>query len=72
VLMTVLLMMAAQFAGISRLVYHTVDATGSDPTNGAVRPVASQLLPRARRRPWRISCGRCTRWTLAWGASDGN
>ena len=71
VLMAVLQMVAARLAGIDRLVYHTVDAPGSEPYQEARRRVDG-LLP-AGATPRVADLVRAVHaMGFAWGVSDGN
>ena len=72
VLMAVLQMVAAQLAGIDRLVYHTVDATGSEPYREARRRVDGHLLPAGATLRVADLVRAVHAMGCSWGVSDGN
>ncbi len=72
VLMAVLQMFAARLAGIDRLVYHTVDASGSEPYQEAKRRVDTQLLPAGAMPRTTDLVHVVHAMGFAWGVSDGN
>jgi hypothetical protein len=70
--MAVLQMIAARIAGIDRLVYHTVDATGSEPYQEARRRLDAQLLPEGATPRVADLVRAVHEMGFAWGVSDGN
>jgi hypothetical protein len=71
VLMAVLQIVAAHLAGIDRLVYHTVDADGSEPYREALR-VVETLLPLGARVGVDELVSAVHALGFVWGFSDGN
>ena len=71
VLMAVLQMIAARLAGVGALVYHTVDATGSEPYQEAKRRVDALLPEGAAPRVADLVQG-VHAMGFSWGVSDGN
>jgi hypothetical protein len=72
VLMAALQMMAARLAGVDGLVYHTVDAAGSEAYEEAKRRVAAQLLPVGATPSVAEVVRAVHAMGFTWGVSDGN
>jgi hypothetical protein len=71
VLMSILQALAARMAGVTRLVFHTVDAEGAAPLSEALDTMAA-LFPERAAIPTSEAVLRVLGRGYEWGASDGN
>jgi hypothetical protein len=71
ILMAILQLLAARLAGIDRLVYHTVDASGAEPYQEAQRRLRALLPGGAAPRVVDL-VGAVHAMGFVWGESDGN